>query len=103
MFRPIYSNDKEKEEWHKIINSPINRKLKYTALSFISVSIVLLIIILLWFETLSQKTYLIMRGCSGLFAIIFAIIVTIYLYRINTAFHNQKYRIYHENRDNEKD
>ena len=103
MFRPIYANDKEKAEWYKIINLPSNRKLKYLALFFISVSIVLLIIMLLWFETLSQETYLIMRGCSGLFAIFFAIIVTIYLYRINTAFHNQKYRIYQGNKDNEKD
>ena len=103
MFRPIFTNDKEKAEWYKIINLPSNRKLKYLALSFISVSIILLIILLIWFETLSREAFLIMRGCSGLFAIFFAIIVTIYLYRINTAFHNQKYRIYHENRDNEKD
>ena len=102
MFRPIFTNDKEKAEWYKIINLPSNRKLKYLALSFISVSIILLIILLIWFETLSREAFLIMRGCSGLFAIFFAVIVTIYLYRINTAFHKYRYRTYKEHRDYKK-
>ena len=98
MFRPFYANDKEKEEWYKIINSPANRKLKYVALSLISVGIALLLIILIWFESLSREAILVMRGCTGLFAIFFAIVVTIYLYRINTAFHKQRYKARKNNR-----
>ena len=82
----------EKEDRNKIAQLPANRKLKYLALAIISVSIVLLLVMLIWFESLSREAFLIMRGCAGLFAILFAIIVTIYLYRINKTFNKQRYK-----------
>ena len=90
--RQLVNINKEKEELNKIAQLPANRKLKYLALFLISIGIALFIIMIIWFDELSRETFLLMRGFAGLFAIFFAIIVTIYLYRINTTYHKQKYK-----------
>lgn len=98
MLPPLGNIDNRKAEWNKIAQLPKNRKLKYLAYFFISVGIALLIIMIIWYDNLSREALLFMRGCAGLFAIFFAIVVTIYLYRINTAFHNQRYKARKNNR-----
>ena len=92
MFRPLEKTNKEKEELNKIAQLPTNRKLKYLALFFISIGIILFLIMIIWFDDLSRDAILTMRGCAGLSAIFFAIIVTIYLFRINSAHHKQRYK-----------
>ena len=91
MFRQLERIHKEKEELNKIAQLPANRKLKYLALFFISIGIALLIIMIIWFDDFSREAFLAMRGCAGLFAILFAIIVAIYIFRINSAYHKQRY------------
>ena len=103
MFRRLEKINQEKEELNKIAQLPANRKLKYLALFFISIGIGLFIIMIIWYEDLSRESLLLMKGCAGLFAIFFAIVVTIYLFRINTAFHRQRYKTNQEYRENEKD
>lgn len=92
MFCQLEKINKEKEELSKIAQLPANRKLKYLALFLISIGIALLIIMIIWYNELSREAFLVMRGCAGLFAIFFAIIVTIYLFRINLAYHKQRYK-----------
>ena len=41
-------------------------------------------------EAILPKVYLFMRGCAGLFAIAFAVIVGIIVYRVEREFINQK-------------
>ena len=92
MFRKLERIHKEKEELNKIAQLPANRKLKYLALFLISIGIALLIIMIIWYDELSREALLVMRGCAGLFAIFFAIIVAIYLFRINSAQHKLRYK-----------
>ena len=92
MFRRLEKINQEKEELDKIAQLPANRKLKYLAFFFIFIGITLLLIMIIWYENLSLEALLTMRGCAGLSAIFFVIIVTIYLFRINSAHHEQRYK-----------
>lgn len=103
MFRQIDKINKEKEELNKIAQLPANRKLKYLALFLISIGIALFLIMIIWYDDFSREALLVMRGSAGLFAIFFTIIITIYLYRINSAHHKQRFRTNKAHRDNEKD
>lgn len=91
MFRRFEEIYKEQEEKEKIAQLSSNVKLKYFALSFISVSIVLLLIIVIWFDTLSPTVFHVLRGCAGLGAILFILVLAIYFYRINSIHNKQKY------------
>ena len=79
MFRQLDKINKEKEELDKIAQLPTNKKLKNLAFLFVFVGITLLLIMIIWYDDLSQETLLTMRGCTGLSAIFFVIIVTISL------------------------
>ena len=92
MFRQLEKINKEKVELNKIAQLPANRKLKYLAFFFIFIGITLLLIMIIWYEDLSCESLLTMRGCAGLSALFFVIIVTIYLFRINSAHHEQRYK-----------
>ena len=91
MFRSIEDLYKEKEEKEKISQLPSIRKLKYLAMAAIAVTICLLLINLLWIATLSRTTLLVIRGFAGVFAIIFVVIVTIYMHKINTIYYKQRF------------
>ena len=92
MFHPLEKTNKEKEELNKIAQLPTNRKLKYLALFFISIGIILFLIMIIWFDDLSRDAIFTMRGCAGICAIIFLIIVGIYIHKINTIYHEQRFR-----------
>ena len=92
MFRSIEDIYKEKEEKEKIAQLPSIRKLKYLAMGAIGVTISLLLINLIWIATLSRTALLAIRGSAGVFAIIFLIIVGIYMHKINTIYHEQRFR-----------
>lgn len=85
--------ERQKQEWKsraEFYNTPANRRLKYVAISIISVAIAVFVAQIIWFDAISTKLYLFMRGCVGLCAIVFVILVTIIVYRVNRAFINQK-------------
>ena len=92
MFRSIEDIYKEKEEKEKIAQLPSIRKLKYLALFFISIGIALILTNLIWLETFSLTVILVLRGCTGICAIIFLIIVAIYMHKIHTIYNEQRYK-----------
>ena len=92
MFRSIEDIYKEKEEKEKIAQLPSIRKLKYLALFFISIGIALILTNLILLGTISLTVILVLRGCAGICAIIFVIIVGIYMHKINTTYNKQQFR-----------
>lgn len=79
-----------RDELKKIYNKPANRKLKYYSIAAISVVLALLLTMLIFIEQLSYRTILLMKGFSGLFAIIFAVLYGILIYRVNREYINRK-------------
>ena len=72
------------EEQRKYLNTPVNLRLKYVAIGVISICLLLIVIMWIWIDTLSLKTWYFMRGCVGVCAIIFAVLIGILYYRVNS-------------------
>ena len=92
MFRSLEDIYKEKQDKERIAQQPSIKKLKYLALFFISIGIALILTNIIWLETFSTTVILVLRGCAGICAIIFLIIVGIYMHKINTIYHEQRFR-----------
>ena len=90
MFRSFEKISKEKAERDKIAQLPANRRLKYIAWAFGICVIILLLLMIIWLDTFSVNVFLVLRGCTGLCAILFMIFVAIYLYRIHYIYFKQK-------------
>lgn len=80
----------EKKEAHrreleKYYNEKPNLRLKYAAIASIAIAIILLLINAFGLVGTSTTVLLLLRGCAGLFAIIFVVLVTILVYRANAA------------------
>lgn len=73
----------EREEINKLYNLPENRRLKYIALAVMAVVVVLLLSMTIWLENIPPKVMLIIRGCAGLGALVFVVLVGILTYRVN--------------------
>lgn len=73
----------ERKELNNLYDAPENRRLKYCAITIISLVIILLFCMIIWIDEISTTGILIMRGCAGLGAIAFVIIVGILSYRVN--------------------
>lgn len=73
----------EREEINKLYNLPENRRLKYVALVVMAVVVVLLLSMTIWLENIPPKVLLIIRGCVGLGALVFVVLVGILTYRVN--------------------
>ena len=99
MFRSLEDIYKEKQDKERIAQQPFIKKLKYLALFFISIGIALILTNLIWLETFSTTVILVLRGCEGICAIIFVIIVGIYMHKINTTYNKQRFR---NNKENSK-
>ena len=85
----------DKEELKKLYNTPANLRLKYIALCVIGVAIAIFISMIFLVDKVSWQLWYFMRGCAGVLAIVFAVIVTIFVYRVNRAYimgdrHNKK-------------
>lgn len=77
---------REREELKNLYNAPENRRLKYCAMAIISLVIVLMLSMIIWIDEISPKAMLIMRGCAGLGAVLFVVIVGILSYRVNKQY-----------------
>lgn len=77
-----------RDELKKLYNKPANRKLKYCAILAISIVIALMVAILIWMDNLSYRNLLILKGFAGLFAIVFAVLYGVLLYRVNREYIN---------------
>ena len=73
----------DRAELIALYNAPENRPLKYFAITIIAIVIVLLLSITIWNNDISTNAMLIMRGCAGLGATLFVVIVGIISYRVN--------------------
>lgn len=73
----------EREEINKLYNLPENRRLKYVALAVMAVVVVLLLSMTIWLENIPPKVLLIIRGCAGLGALVFVVLVGILTYCVN--------------------
>lgn len=80
----------EREELNNLYNAPEYRRLKYCAFAFIAVAICLLLAISIWSDKISVNAMLVMRGCAGVCAIIFVVIVGILSYRVNKQHVNNR-------------
>lgn len=76
----------DREELKKIYNKPANLRLKHIVLCVIGVAITLLISMIFLMDNVSWQLWYFMRGCAGVLAIIFVIIVTVLVYRVNRAY-----------------
>lgn len=87
-----YQKNKQEieSEIRRYSRTPAGRRLKFTALTAIAVSIVLLITIAFSNDSISPETTLLMRGCAGLCAIIFVVAEGLLVYRANhSLWHRQ--------------
>ena len=71
------------DEIKKLYNKPVNRKLKYCAVISISITIALLMVGVIGMKQLSYRNVLLIKGGAGLFAIIFAVLYGVLVYRVN--------------------
>lgn len=82
----------EKKEAHRReLEKYPNLRLKYAAIASIAIAIILLLINAFGLVGTSTTVLLLLRGCAGLFAIIFVVLVTILVYRVNAAHLNNKH------------
>lgn len=80
-----------RDELKRIYNKPANRKLKYCAIAAISIAAIFLLVCLIWMDCLSITSILLLRGFTGLFAIIFVVLYSVLLYRVNREYIKGKY------------
>lgn len=79
--------DRFQQEREKYYRERTNTRLKYAALISIGISIILLLTMAFGFVDLNNTTAIIfMRGCAGLFVLIFVVLVAIIVYRVNVSY-----------------
>ena len=74
------------DEIKNLYNKPTNRKLKYCAVISISITIALLLVVVIWMKQLSYRNVLLIKGGAALFAIIFAVLYGVLVYRVNREY-----------------
>ncbi|WP_289753764.1 hypothetical protein [uncultured Duncaniella sp.] len=73
----------DKEELKKLYNKPANLRLKHIALCVIGIAIAILVSMIFLVDKASWQLLAVMRGCVGVLAIVFVIIVSVLVYRVN--------------------
>ena len=72
----------DREELRKLYNAPANLRLKRIALCVIGVAIAMMISMIFLLDKVSWQLLYFMRGCAGILAIVFVIIVAVLVYRV---------------------
>ncbi|MDE7115084.1 MAG: hypothetical protein K2O56_01500, partial [Muribaculaceae bacterium] len=86
------------QEREKYYREKTNIRLKYAAMISIGISIVLLLTMAFGFVDFNDTTTLLfMRGCAGLFALIFVVLAGILVYRVNVSYFKDKANSKHKN------
>ncbi len=80
------------KELDKYYREKTNLRLKYAAVTSITIAIILMTVMAICIDSISAKMLLFMRGCAGLFAIIFVVLVAILVYRVNASYLRDKTR-----------
>ena len=76
----------DREELRKLYNTPANVILKRIALCIIGMAIAIMISMIFLVDKVSWQLLYFMRGCAGVLAIVFVVIVAILVYRVNRAY-----------------
>lgn len=76
----------DRNELGKLYNSPENLRLKRIALCVIGAAAAILIITIFILDRISWQLLCVLRGCAGILAVIFVVIVTVLVYRVNKAY-----------------
>lgn len=76
----------DREELKKLYNKPANLRLKRIALCVIGVAIAMMISLIFLLDKVSWQLLYFMRGCAGILAIVFVVIVAVLVYRVNCAY-----------------
>lgn len=92
----IENNEQRRRAFRRYYNERTNKRLKYIALASVSVAIFLMIIMVFSLDSLSMRSLLFMRGCAGLFAIVFIVLAATIVYRANVAYFKDKAKIRHK-------
>lgn len=75
----------------KYYKEKTNIRLKYAAIISIIISITIMLTMAFGLVDKAYTTvFLLMRGCAGLFAIVFAVLITILVYRVNASYIKDK-------------
>lgn len=85
----LNKNAKQQHELNKYYHEKTNLRLKYAALISIAISIILMLV-MAFGDVTGITAQLFMRGCAGLFALIFVVLSGVVVYRVNTSYLNDK-------------
>lgn len=85
-------NYMDREELKNLYNTPENLRLKHIALCVIGVAVAILISMIFLVDKVSWQLWYFMCGCAGVLAIIFVVIVTVLVYRVNKAYISGSWR-----------
>lgn len=80
----------EREKINQLYDSPKYRRVKYAALFFVAIAIILLLSMTFFMDNISSRAISMMRGCAGLCAIIFVTLVGLLSYRVNKEHINNR-------------
>ena len=80
----------DREELRNLYNAPANLRLKRMALCVVGVAIAILISMIFLVDKVSWQLLYFMRGCAGVLAIVFVVIVAILVYRVNRAYRRRQ-------------
>lgn len=80
-----------RDEINNLFNARKYRPLKYSALAVIGIAIAATFAMIFWIDEIPSRTMLFIRGCVGLCALIFVILVAMLTYRVySDYFRNQR-------------
>ncbi len=80
----------QRDEINRLFNAPQHRKLKYVSLMLIGLGIIAEIAMIIWFDDIPDRSKILIRGCIGICAILFVILVTILAYRVFSEYFRGK-------------
>ncbi len=81
----------KKQDINQVLKAPKYRKLKNAALIAIAIVIALQLAMIIWLKHIPYKTLLFLRGCVGIGALLFVILVAILVYKAYSDYFNNKY------------
>lgn len=76
----------DRDEIRKLYNTSANLRLKRIALCAIGVAIAIMVSMIFLVDKVSWQLLYFLRGCAGVLAIVFVIMVAVLVYRVNSAY-----------------
>ena len=80
-----YNREKRREAISKAMKEKANRRLRNASFIAIGISIMLMLVKIIWWDAVSGRTFLLIRGFAGLLALISVVLYCIMFYRVNKS------------------